>query len=260
MWDRAILKSNARQALSGGRYWTAYAVCLITSLITGIFSVIERFSESKPLQIQMMMDPTQEELYLRQAADKMTWSGLPNLILMIFVALPLGVGLARFFVRNRFGETKLGTPFSVFRGGYANTLGSMFSTGIFIVLWSFLFIIPGVVKSMEYSMVRFILSDNPYLSGGRAREISRMMTDGEKGAIFVLYLSFLGWYLLGGIVISLLGWLFWPVSGLASIAVTALISAYQEATFAELYIFLRDRAIRSGIVQPAELGLTPSAM
>ena len=260
MWDRTILKSNAKQALSGGRYWTAYAACVITALITGIFSTIERFSESKPLQIQAIMDPTQEQISLQHAMDGMAWSDLPSLLLVIFVGLPLSVGLARFFVRNRFGDTNLSTTFSAFHSGYANTVGAMFVTNLFIVFWSFLLIIPGVVKLMQYSMLRFILSDNPYLSGSRARQISRMMTDGEKGAIFALYLSFLGWYLLGAIAVATLSWMFWPVSGVVSIAATSFISAYQEATFAELYIFLRDRAIRSGMVQPAELGLAPAAV
>jgi hypothetical protein len=260
MWDRTILKSNARQALSGGRYWTAYAVCVITSLITSIFSVIKSFFETRPLQYDITMDPVQEKIYLQQYINTETWTWLPNLLLVIFVSLPLGVGIARFFVRNRFGETRLETPFSVFRSGYANTVGAQLSTEIILILWTFLLIIPGIVKAMEYSMVRFIFSDNPYLSGSRAREISRMMTAGEKGAIFVLYLSFLGWYVLGGIAISFLSWLFWPIMGLASVIVTSLISAYQEATFAELYIFLRDRAIRSGMVRPGELGLSPSAI
>ncbi len=59
-------------------------------------------------------------------------------------------------------------------------------------------------------MVPFILSDNPSMPGSRARQISRMMTNGEKGAIFVLYLSFLGWYLLAGLAVGMLTELFWP--------------------------------------------------
>lgn len=35
------------------------------------------------------------------------------------------------------------------------------------------------------------------------------------------------------------------------------VTTYVFATFAELYIFLRDRAIQSGMVQPSEFGLVP---
>jgi uncharacterized membrane protein len=62
-----------------------------------------------------------------------------------------------------------------------------------------LFVIPGIIKSLQYCMVPFLLSDNPHMSGSRARQLSRMMTDGEKGAIFVLYLSFIGWFFLAGL-------------------------------------------------------------
>lgn len=260
MWDRTILKGNARQALSGGRYWTAYAVCIISSLISSIFVIIDRFFETTPFNIQIIMDPYKYYLYLESQKDKTSWTGFPSFLLFVFVALPLSVGIARFFVRNRFGETKLETLFSSFRGSYASTVGGMFTTILFNFLWFFVFIIPGFVKAMEYSMVRFILSDNPSIPGSRAREISRMMTNGEKGAIFVLYLSFLGWYLLAVIAAAAVGWLFWPVSGIASVATSSFVTAYEEAAFAELYIFLRDRALQCGMVQPAELGLVPPAV
>ena len=34
MWTRAQLKDNAKAALRG-RYWVAFLVCLVTSLLTG---------------------------------------------------------------------------------------------------------------------------------------------------------------------------------------------------------------------------------
>jgi hypothetical protein len=260
MWDRAILKENAKMALSGGKYWTAYAVCVISSLIVGCFSVVNGFLETKPDYIAMNTDPYESSLYAEQIVARWKWVWFPNLLLVIFVALPLTVGISRFFVRNRFGETKLETMFSCFRDGYASTTGAMFTTRLLTILWTFLLIIPGIVKALEYSMVPFILSDNPSMPGSRARQISKIMTNGQKGAIFVLYLSFLGWYLLAGLVVGTLTELFWPISGLASVAVTPFVLAYQNATLAELYIFLRDRAIRSGMVNPIELGLAPSAV
>jgi len=71
-----------------------------------------------------------------------------------------------------------------------------------------------------------------------------MMTNGEKGAIFVLILSFLGWFLLGAICFGV-GILF--------------VIPYYNATMSELYVFLRDRAIQTGQLNPAELGLVVPA-
>ena len=63
---------------------------------------------------------------------------------------------------------------------------------------------------------------------------------GKKGSIFVLDLSFIGWYLLGALCLGL-GHLF--------------VNPYYEATRAELYIFLRERAIQNGLIDPRELNL-----
>lgn len=248
MWDRTILKSNARVALTG-RYGTAYAACLLVSLITGVFDIMERFrAESSGWffgdSFFFMRGQPQRPYYL-------------NIVLAVFFGIPLTVGLARFFVRNRFGETDLRTVFSGFRRDYGNTLGAMFGTDLLVLLWMFLLIIPGIIKSMEYSMVSYILSDNPSMPGGRARQISGRMTDGEKGAVFVLYLSFFGWYFLAAAAIAAGNRVFRPAAGLISAAVIPLVTAYQKATFAELYIFMRDRAIRSGAARPEEFGLVP---
>lgn len=39
---------------------------------------------------------------------------------------------------------------------------------LYRVLWTFLLIIPGIVKSYEYSMISYILAENPEISRRRA--------------------------------------------------------------------------------------------
>ena len=46
---------------------------------------------------------------------------------------------------------------------------------IFIALWSFLFIIPGIVKSCSYAMTCYILNDHPEMSATEAITESRKM-------------------------------------------------------------------------------------
>lgn len=75
--------------------------------------------------------------------------------------------------------------------------------GLYTFLWSLLFIIPGIVKSYAYSMSLYILADN---KGKSARECVREsveMTDGHKAELFVLDLSFIGWYLLATLTCGL---------------------------------------------------------
>ena len=250
MWDRKILKSNAKIAIGGGRYWTCFAVVLTAAIVPGIADYFwgQQFGDYFST---LMLGGVPDTTWLAPI-------GIANALITFFVAYPLTIGTARFFVRNRFGNTEYGNVFSGFQNGYLNGALAMLTTRIFISLWTLLFFIPGIVKSLQYSMVQYILSDNPHIGGSRARQISRLMTEGEKGAIFVLMLSFIGWMLLPaavGIVFDRIFPVFPIVSTLAASFSLFLIIPYYHATFAELYVFLRDRAIQSGMISPAELGL-----
>lgn len=253
MWDRTLLKANAKNALRD-RYWNAFLVCVLASLLSGgIFNTLSRRNWDFS---RVVADPFGYGMTVARAYEPFR---LFSLLFGIFVGLPVAIGLARYFVRNRFGAADTGTLFSGFRYGYMNGIGAMLVTRIFIILWYFVLVIPGIVKTLQYSMVSFLLSDNPGLPGERARQISRMMTDGEKGAIFVLWLSFIGWYFLAGFAGGLLVWFNPYLGSLVSGAAALFITPYYNATMAELYLFLRDRAIRSGMIHPAELGLNMPA-
>lgn len=233
MWDRSILKSNAKVALQG-RYWTAF-------LVTLLFTVLSEWLKATDRNYWRFF-----EYRTWQGGHLFRWSPLSGLggwlgiIYIIFVVHPLLVGAARYFVRNHFESARLETLFSGFQWNYGNGVSTLFITRLFIFLWTLLFVIPGIVKLVQYSMVPFLLSDNPALPGERAREISRKMTDGQKGAIFVFWLSFLGWFLLGALCFGV-GTLF--------------VLPYFSASQAELYLFLRGRALSLGFVRPEELCL-----
>lgn len=68
--------------------------------------------------------------------------------------------------------------------------------GIYTFLWSLLFVIPGIVKSYSYAMTNYILLDNPNMTASEAITESRKMMDGHKLELFILDLSFIGWYFL----------------------------------------------------------------
>jgi uncharacterized membrane protein len=68
--------------------------------------------------------------------------------------------------------------------------------GIYLFLWTLLFWIPGIVKSYSYAMTNYILIDNPNMTANEAITESRKMMDGHKMDLFLLDLSFIGWYIL----------------------------------------------------------------
>lgn len=123
-------------------------------------------------------------------------------------------------------------------GRYVPIVKTMFWKGLLNFLWYLLFIIPGIVKLYAYGQVPFILSDNPVIGYRRAVQLSNHMTRGHKLRIFVLDLSFIGWILLGTLALFI-GVLF--------------VLPYIYATKAELYLELREEALRQGMTTPEEL-------
>lgn len=68
---------------------------------------------------------------------------------------------------------------------------------LYILLWSLLFIIPGIIKAYAYSMSYYIRYDYPELTAKECLELSSNMMDGHKLDLFVLHLTFIGLSLLG---------------------------------------------------------------
>ena len=68
--------------------------------------------------------------------------------------------------------------------------------GIFTFLWSLLFIIPGIVAYYRYRQALYILLDNPDMSALDCITASKRLMRGRKAELFVLDLSFIGWWIL----------------------------------------------------------------
>ena len=74
--------------------------------------------------------------------------------------------------------------------------------GIFILLWSLLLVIPGIIAAYRYSFAMWNLCQDPTIGVMEALERSKRQTKGYKWQFFVLQLSFLGWALLSGVIAS----------------------------------------------------------
>lgn len=71
-------------------------------------------------------------------------------------------------------------------------LGSLWNL-LWVSLWSFLFVIPGIVKAYSYSMMFYVIAENPKIGAMKAMDISKVLTQGHKANLFMMDLSFLGW-------------------------------------------------------------------
>lgn len=71
-----------------------------------------------------------------------------------------------------------------------------FLVGLYTLLWSLLFVIPGIIKTYSYAMTPYILAENPGMTASDAITKSRRIMDGNKWRLFCLGFSFIGWGLL----------------------------------------------------------------
>lgn len=75
--------------------------------------------------------------------------------------------------------------------------------GIFVFLWSLLFLIPGIIALYRYSFAMWNLCADPSIGVMEALNRSKQQTRGYKWQLFVLQLSFIGWFILVGIAFSI---------------------------------------------------------
>ena len=127
------------------------------------------------------------------------------LVVVALIVNPLLVGCRRFFFINLNTSARVGELGYGFDTDYRNIVRVMLDKTIYTILWSLLFLVPGVVKNYEYMMVPYILAEEPGIDRKRAFAISREMMKGNKGKAFVLDVSFVPWYLLSGITAGIVG-------------------------------------------------------
>ncbi len=111
--------------------------------------------------------------------------------------------------------------------------------GIKVFLWTLLFIVPGIVAGYRYSQAFYILADNPDYSVTQCVEESKRLMMGNKGRLFYLELTFIGWALLASIPTGLIIALF-PDSGF--FAVIASLIAALPAIFVYEYVYVSKAA------------------
>ncbi|KRF03708.1 hypothetical protein ASG89_02815 [Paenibacillus sp. Soil766] len=249
-WSRKELKSRAKQVLRTS-YWKAFLVSLLLAVVGGgVPSCNWNSNSGSSSSINF------GNLDLGMGGDISDGVGALILVIIVIVAIVVGLAAIAFsiFVLNPFkvnaqqyfkqasqGDVDMHYLLYVFgKGRYLGAVAAMFWSGLLNFLWYFLLVIPGIVKSYAYSMVPYILGDNPTIGRKRAVQLSNQMTRGHKWRIFVLDLSFIGWFLLGALALGV-GVLF--------------VLPYYNSTKAELYMVLRQQALYDGLSNAEELNL-----
>jgi len=117
-------------------------------------------------------------------------------VLQVLIDGPLFLGLSVFALAiSRDKEASISQLFTGFND-FIRTLVAYLLMGIFILLWSLLLIVPGIIAALAYSQTFFILAEDKSISAQEAITKSKTMMNGHKKQLFFLSLRFLGWFLL----------------------------------------------------------------
>ena len=198
-WTRRQLKEMARTALHGS-YWKSVFVAFLLSLAAA------SFASSGAVSTDEVTEFTDSFIkYMPIIMLGIFLAGSMGLALRIFLFRPLEVGCRNFFLQDIYYPAELDCLKAGFSGNYWNVVWIMFCRDIFIVLWTMLLIIPGIIKSYEYKMIPYILAENPNISRQEAFALSKQMMYGDKWNTFVLELSFIGWAFLTLITFGVVG-------------------------------------------------------
>lgn len=234
MWTRQELKFYGRQ-LYKKNYAESVGVVLVFVFLSGIFST----SGSAMFQWREEMNSKtgfHHETLPLWMIFLILAGALLAVLFGIFVVNILEVGKNYYFIRSHTQNGRMGDLLVGFRADrYGNLVKTMFRRDLYVLLWSLLFVIPGIIKSYEYMMVPYILAENPGMRGEEAFLISRQMMDGKKAKVFVLDLSFIGWQILSLVTCGILG--------------TFMVNPYYYATQAEVYFANKAEAYQKGYIR-----------
>lgn len=180
--DRKALKAQMKDLLRTAQVSAVgmTALYLLLSLVLNTADTLVGVSTWDPLR----------------SAGSSVFLGLFVSILTWLMSMVLGAGYVFYCMAVRRGErAEYITLFDGF-SFVGRIIGLNIVMGIFIALWSMLFVIPGIIAAYRYRFALYNLLENPDMGIMEALDRSKEQTYGYKGQLFLLDLSYLGWGLL----------------------------------------------------------------
>lgn len=194
---RSFYREEAQRKLTG-KYGEVILYLILTGIVAGIFtSLTDSFRPD--YQDGIMID-----------------QGIPALVTLFSVlGFLFSAGIA-YSTQSLFIDITNDEQFNVWEKikiGFVNDYGRnivlVFMQGLFTFLWALLLIVPGIIKAYAYSMSMYIVNKEPQVQGIEAITRSKTIMSGHKMDLFLLDLSYIGWYLLSILTLGIL--LLWVV-------------------------------------------------
>ena len=244
MFDRKKYKHFAKVQIKG-RWSIPIVITLIALAINFLFS-IPNFVRVLSSEDFWFFLNTQSPSFEDITDIAMEISGSSPFIVSLIqgiVAAILKVATINVYIKMTMSPDPV--SFSLFLEGL-NNWGRATLAHLWKALWSFLWTIltvpllsiPGIIKSISYSQILYIVSENKEISIQKALKISMIITRGHKGELFIMYLSFIGWSLLSALTMGI-GLIF--------------LTPYMELTYLNAYHAMLQEAVESGRLRLEDL-------
>ncbi len=244
MFDRRKYKKYARMQLKG-RWTTPVLMTLILFLILSIMNLPEfrgMFQDFKNAKLLYTSTEGGLKAFSMGLQEPQSAASMLDSIvswLAIIVEFVLTFSMTSVLIKMTHGPepVELGN-FIEGLSHWAKAIICGFWKSIWILLWSCLLLIPGLVKTYAYSQMEYLLLEYPELSVTKSMKISMIITRGHKADLFIQDLSFIGWGILCTATFGI-GYL-WLVP-------------YISVTKINAYHALLKEAVTAGLVKPEDL-------
>ncbi|MFH1513101.1 MAG: DUF975 family protein [Bacillota bacterium] len=187
-----IFKSKAVRALKGN-----WQTALIVSFIAGLPATLNALLRSTQLpEISAVFSYEELLAASRQIPLGSIWLMAAAGIFTFLVTPVLSVGCYNYLIQRIQGQ-ELGVAGVVSRRQiFLRALWLYVVMYVKVLLWSLLFVIPGIIAALRYALAPYFLAENPELSANEAIEKSKAVMADKKMSLAVLLLSFIGWALM----------------------------------------------------------------
>lgn len=222
--NRALLKADAREAMSQARPHPALVTLLYTVIVFAVSFLFNLPSGGLNTMTAVMAEFSDDPSVL---AGMLLTSFSLSIVLAILttcVTAVLQLGYVGYSMRVfNHEEAGISDLFSYFHF-ILKAIGLSLFISFFTYLWSLLCFFPGVIAELRYSQAFYILAENPEKGIRECVNESKMLMSGHLWEYFVLQLSFILWLLFAGVT-----------CGIASLYVTP----YMAVTNAGYYYSLK---------------------
>lgn len=260
MWDIKELKKKSKDFLRSN-YANTLFVVFILSLLNAYNKnpIIKNISEDI---IEASSEPLLTVILI----------GVLSILFKVFIVNPILYGGDSCFLRGvSSGQSDISDLANAFReGNYAHIVKTMLVRDIFLILWILLPLVPiflivfssdistdsieqwrtlyvfmvlplFIFKTYQYRFIPFILDDYPEMPSLEIIRRSKEISKGHKFGMFILDLSFIGWYLLA-VLLLIIGVTIgrYLLASILFIIGIIIIQPYHQSTIAFLYLELEE--------------------